>query len=255
MSSVDQKTLKSAQKIMLNTLIEVDRVCKKHHLNYWLDSGTLLGAARDGAFIPWDDDLDIAMMIEDYRQFCKAGYKDLTEEFFFQTDKTDPFFPYNHAKIRSNSGKIIEKHESDKEVNYNQNIFIDVFPMIKIKNTFFHIQLHKSLLMCTKLFSYKYLNVRFFEKVCISLVNHMHVGKDAEEGKIVYGGEMPYPAFGIDEYNMFPLSEIDFCGYLFPSPSHVDIYLKSLYGDDYMTPPPENKRKTHAHSIEIFNEK
>ena len=93
------------------------------------------------------------------------------------------------------------------------------------------------------------------EKVCISLVNRMHIGKETDGGKIVYGAEMPYPAFGIDDYNMFPLTKIDFCEHAFPSPSQADIYLESLYGDDYMELPPEGKRKTHAYSIEIFDEK
>ena len=54
--------LRKAQLRMLDILVEVDKVCKRHNIPYWVDYGTLLGAVRHGGFIPWDDDLDISMM-------------------------------------------------------------------------------------------------------------------------------------------------------------------------------------------------
>ena len=62
---VDPKILRKAQLIMLDMLIEFDAICKKNQLQYWLDSGSLLGAVRHQGFIPWDDDIDISMPIED----------------------------------------------------------------------------------------------------------------------------------------------------------------------------------------------
>ncbi|MBD5280217.1 MAG: hypothetical protein HDS35_06710 [Bacteroides sp.] len=59
--------LRKAQLRMLSLLIFLDKVCKDNNLEYWLDSGTLIGAARHGGFIPWDDDCDIEMMEKDYK--------------------------------------------------------------------------------------------------------------------------------------------------------------------------------------------
>lgn len=252
MNSIDPETLKIAQKIMLEILIEVDRVCKKHHIDYWLDSGTLLGAVRDGEFIPWDDDLDIAMCMEDYEKFCKVAPKELTEEVSLQVVENDPTFPYHHAKLRSSKGKIVEKHEAGKPITYNQGIFIDIFPTIMIKDKLLSKILHRVGVYVVKLFSYKYLNIPLVEKRLIAVVDSLNQGKN-KSGKMVYSARMPYPLFGINAEDMFPLSKISFCDKEFPAPKNPEVYLVSLYGKSYTQLPKEEDRKTHAHSIEIFD--
>ena len=66
MKSID---IKEIQALGLDTLILIDEVCKKHKLRYYLIGGTLLGAVRHSGFIPWDDDVDIAMPRTDYEKF------------------------------------------------------------------------------------------------------------------------------------------------------------------------------------------
>ena len=60
--------LRQAQLKMLDILVEVDRICRRNNISYWLSSGTLIGAARHGGFIPWDDDIDIEMLLPDYKR-------------------------------------------------------------------------------------------------------------------------------------------------------------------------------------------
>lgn len=76
-------TLRKAQLRMLDILIEVDKICRKHNIPYWLDSGTLLGAVRHGGFIPWDDDMDICVMRKDYKLLKKYLSEELSDKFCF----------------------------------------------------------------------------------------------------------------------------------------------------------------------------
>ncbi len=65
-------------------LDEIDRVCKKLHLTYYLIAGTLLGAVRHGGFIPWDVDLDIAMPRNDYQKLKEYYLTNPSEDFFMR---------------------------------------------------------------------------------------------------------------------------------------------------------------------------
>lgn len=67
----DGSILRKQQLRMLEMLQYIDFVCKKHNIRYWLCSGTLLGAVRHGGFIPWDDDVDIEMLREDYKRLVR----------------------------------------------------------------------------------------------------------------------------------------------------------------------------------------
>jgi LPS biosynthesis protein len=83
--------LREARNRMLEVLIEVDKICRKHNIPYWLDGGTLFGTVRHGVFIPWDDDLDIALMRDDYKKLCKILKRELPDNLAFQDSHTDCF--------------------------------------------------------------------------------------------------------------------------------------------------------------------
>ena len=120
---VDEKR-KKIWAVELQILEKIDEVCKKHHITYYAHYGTLLGAVRHQGFIPWDDDLDIAMFRDDYEKFQKIAAEEFTEPYFFQNAYNDGIIRFM-AKIRDSRTTAIE-HMAP---SINQGIFIDIFPL------------------------------------------------------------------------------------------------------------------------------
>lgn len=125
----DGSNLRNAQLRMLNILKYVDYVCKQNDIPYWLSSGTCLGAVRHGGFIPWDDDVDIEMLEEDYDRLITILENQKSDEFALQTHKLDKNFHYDFAKVRDKNSLIEEVSEIDKQYKY-RGYFIDIFPLI-----------------------------------------------------------------------------------------------------------------------------
>ena len=85
----DGSLLRKHQLKMLEMLKYIDQVCRKHAIDYWLCSGTLLGAVRHGGFIPWDDDVDIEMRKEDYQRLIEILKRDIKAGYALQIHETD----------------------------------------------------------------------------------------------------------------------------------------------------------------------
>ena len=253
--TIDPKVLREAQLIMLEMLVEFDAICKKHNLQYWLDSGTLLGAVRHQGFIPWDDDIDLSMPLEDYNKFQEIAKDELSENIFFQTTQTDGAFKFDYIKLRSNKAKIVEFHEKDRDIEYHQGIFVDIFPMLTLPNTEFHEEFYDGIFKFIRSVSSVSLHTpdgkdhpETREKLLESL-EFMHQGWEKENLKIIYSGAMPdVPAwFDIDE--VFPLKKIKFEGLEFYAPKNPNHYLGSIYSFNFMELPPVDKRTIHADAI------
>ena len=95
-----RQNLRACQLRQLEILKEIDRICQKHHIEYWLDGGSLLGAVRHQGFIPWDDDIDIAMSVEDEHRFEEVAPKELPPHLFLHSPRTDPGSNEPIVKIR-----------------------------------------------------------------------------------------------------------------------------------------------------------
>ena len=259
MALIDPKTLREAQLIMLDMLVEFDAICQKHKLRYWLDSGTLLGAIRHQGFIPWDDDIDLSMPVEDYRKFIEIAQEELSDAIFFQTSHTDSAFPFDYIKLRSQKASIIEFHEKDKKVAYHQGVFVDIFPMLTLPNTSFHQQYYNDIFKLIRSVSAVSLHTPKgkdnppVRKKLVQSLALMHQGWETSESKIIYAGEMPDVAAWFDQSKVFPLKKIKFEGLEFLAPNDPEHYLSAIYSFDYNELPPLNKRSTHAQAIAIHN--
>jgi len=254
MSSIDPDDLKQAQHIMLEGLVCFDAICKKHGLKYWLDSGTLLGAVRHQGFIPWDDDIDLSMPLEDYLKFQEVAADELEEGMFLQTSQTDPAFPFDYMKIRNDRATIVEFHEDGKHVDYHQGVFVDIFPMLAIRKSKLHLWFYRFSFVTIRLFSAKHLNLPFVRSLFVKALLKLHRGWERKNTMVIYGGEMPDVAAAFNMTSVFPLQEIGFEGKSFSSPYSAKDYLEQIYSFDFMELPPEDKRTIHAAQIRIENQ-
>ncbi|EXY98301.1 licD family protein, partial [Bacteroides fragilis str. 3998 T(B) 4] len=98
--NTDGTMLRKQQERMFEMLCVIDDICVKNEINYWLSGGTLLGAVRHGGFIPWDDDLDIQLMKDDYNKLLGLLKTELPEQYQLQTSKTDRNYFARYAKVR-----------------------------------------------------------------------------------------------------------------------------------------------------------
>ena len=130
--SSEMKKLWAVELDLLNELI---RVCKKYNISYYADGGTLLGTVRHGGFIPWDDDIDIAMPRSDYYRLCQVAGKEFKDPYFFQTEQTDPGSIRGHAQLRNCYTTGILKTELKYKYPFNQGIFIDIFPLDSVPDS------------------------------------------------------------------------------------------------------------------------
>ncbi|MBU3220701.1 LicD family protein [Clostridium algidicarnis] len=263
--------LQKAQRRMLEILKDVDKMCRENHISYWLDSGTLLGAARHKGFIPWDDDIDIVMPRADYERFKLIAKEKLPKHLFLQTNYSDLEYDMLWTKVRDNNSEIVEY----KIGNYHNGLFIDIFPMDDYTDTDKYLKYKKKFnstyrtlilvkepfekVKSKKIFIKNI--IKFFAKVVLfpftfmekkKVFDYIYKKRDKyiEKSKgtdtdiIGYSMEVAYWNFYIEKKNIFPLTEIQFEDGIFYAPGNYDAYLTKLFGN-YMELPPENERIPH----------
>ena len=268
---MDKEILRRLQLTQLDIAKEIKRVCEKNDIKYWLESGTLLGAVRHKGFIPWDDDLDIAMRRDDYERFKKIAPRDLSSEYFFQSWETDENFGLPFAKVRKR--KTIYKEIKAKNSKANNGIFVDIFPYDNYGDDYLHQGLPIKLL---KVLIQDKSKLQVWNEVdginYIKLLQHIPfviISKLIDRNKMIlehdllatkynekqceycFGqglsryGEWTIPTSYLDE-----MIDMDFEDTTFKVPKEYDAYLTIAYGD-YMKLPPEDKRENRHQVIEL----
>lgn len=118
--------MKRVWKVQMDLLEKLFEVCDKYGLKIWADGGTLLGTVREHGYIPWDDDIDMAMLREDYDKLIQVAPKEFDHPFFFQCGYTEKVYPLGFSKLRMDGTSAIEPSPVFR--NLHQGIFIDIFP-------------------------------------------------------------------------------------------------------------------------------
>ena len=258
--------LKSVQAAELYILKEIKRICEEEGIQYFLTGGTMLGAVRHQGFIPWDDDIDIAMVQEEYKKFIAIAPKKLGSEFFLDNEFTDSDYGLVFSKVRLLNTEFVEL-KGNRHAVHNE-LFVDVFPYINLaddskqrKKNGFKLVLLTQLLKIKSGYkvwlgegpkkALKFLPVRF---ICL-FASKANIRKRINKIAYAYersaftcahnGSKNGYirwviPRGVFDEYTF-----LNFEGEPFPVPKDFDQCLRTFYGSTYMELPPENKRITH----------
>lgn len=253
-------TLRRIQLRLLAMLVEIDKICRKHDIRYWIDFGTLLGAVRHGGFIPWDDDLDIAMPSDELHRFLEIAPKELPKNMFLQTQSSDPSFYCTTNKVRDNNSLCITPG-TDFSKDFNKGLFIDIFEVVPYPDVQPHLQ--KTIMRW-----YKKISLFMHSKQEVTLKNHLaaisfpfiKLGLDCfwgilnlgKKNKLGYEKHFNYYGNSYSKDMVFPLKDISFEGHTFLGPADPDQYLTSIYGD-YMKIPPKEKRRIHRVNVFFFD--
>ncbi len=271
MTSADIAAL---QKIELEILDEILRLCDKHQLKLVLIGGSCIGAVRHQGFIPWDDDIDLGMPRKDYeklREICKT---ELSSSFVFQDFETEPQCGLIFGKIRRKDTTLSENYSY--HVPMHQGVWVDIFPYDYVSDDVdtqakdrkrMALWQNVYIIRCGYAFPEnrpKWMKLPYYVAKGLShmfplrfyirhIKNIMFQYNDAQTNTIyLYGGVYKekdvLPARVLDS-----LKTVSFENRKVHIISEYDMYLKALYGN-YMQLPPEEKRVAGGHTIHEFRD-
>ena len=253
--------LEAIQNVLMAYLLEVDKICKKHNITWYLGGGTLLGAARHKGFIPWDDDVDIMMLREDYDKFLEVAPAELPDGMILQDPKKDKTYNYAYAKLRL-TDTMFATDFSKNHKGMNNGFAFDIFAHDKTANSKLGQKIHSKLtlfwLACVfnKWNHRKADNGNKFQSIITDfcktifplrfstrmLLFTLEMFKHKKKAKYLYDGMgKSVHKGGFDKTFLDNEIRLDFNGYKMPVPAKYKEYLKNHYGD-YMELAPLSTR-------------
>ena len=261
---LNQEELRRMQLIQLDMLVEFDRICAKHDIKYIIDSGTLLGAVRHKGFIPWDDDIDVSMLRNEYEKFCRVCQDEIdSTKYFFQNHDTDSAYRWGYGKILRKDTVFVRLGQ--EHMNMQKMVFMDVFPMDGMAKNHFFWWIQNALSYCCrkimwsevgkvrvektgKRLWFKILNL-IPEKIPFGILKFLAKRVKAEKSEYVDCLAFSYKGvYGKQLKRKFYLEreQITFEGKTFWGPKDTDGWLRTIYGENYMQLPAPEDRKGSA---------
>ncbi|CAM3608750.1 LicD family protein [Erysipelothrix sp. HDW6B] len=254
-------TLRDVQMKTLEILLEFDRICKKHNLEYALGYGTALGAVRHKGFIPWDDDVDVMMTYDTYHKLLEILPDEIQEPYYYHCLEKDDAYNVLIPEMKFRMGGTYVKEQNSLLMNKceGDGLFIDVFAVDKVSES-----------------KFKYLSSLCFSIACMPMFVFLdNIGIQAAPLKRWFNNrakryaakhkDSKYTALNltwtffpkledqrVPNEVMWPTIDMEFEGHMLPMPPGYHEYLVSLFGESYMQFPPEKQQKPkHIDDIEI----
>ena len=254
------------QKVILSIAKDIDTLCRRNNIEYYLLGGSCIGAIRHKGFIPWDDDLDIMMTHENYDKFIEACRKQLDpSKYFIQEARKD--WPLNFTKIRL-KGTTLHELEDDYASKDMRGIYVDVFCLDNVPDNNILAILQYILskyYLCYLLGLRKYKSASFKKKIMIALSSPMKIkfirravvgfiekynNKNTKRLGFFYGRTRlrnsitDRRVYGVPRYVSFEDTEL-------PVPEYFHEYLTQMFGDYMKLPPIEQRQGLHLLSVDF----
>ena len=271
MKEYDEKTLKRVQKIELEILKDFKKLCDRHGLDYFGIAGTGIGVLRHGGFIPWDDDIDIALPRKDYEEFLRLAKKELADKYTILNVRENENYPLMTTRLVKKGTKFREY--ALKDINCDFGIFLDIYPFDNVsddekeykkqgRKVWFYSKLlilrsipfpvlgatgwkkkvlHAATAICHYILKISHISKKWIAKKCDE---SMRMYNDKQTSRLTYFADTtPYMNI-FDRNAIFPLKEYKFEDVMIKMPYELDRHLTTMYGN-YMELPPIEKRKNH----------
>lgn len=259
----EKTILRKYQLTLLEMLKEIHEICEKNKIEYWIDSGTLLGAIRHKGFIPWDDDLDICMTRSNYEKFIEVIEKSLPDGMLYEMKHSKGWIQ-DDIDIRLSFLKIYYTEKFTSTEDYLdakfKGAYIDVFPIDYVNEKMCSNGINRLISKLTTIERRKVTQPKHVLKIILDKFNIEKIWikkceklyKFQEKKLLVYGVETPFmkKSYIQKHEDIFPLKKIQFEGYEFFAPNNYHNYLTKLYGD-YMKIPKLEDRTCHLKNLSL----
>ena len=258
----DEELLRKVQLVELETLKLIDDFCAHQGIRYCLEGGTLLGAIRHEGFIPWDDDLDISMTVDDYERFLDCWNSNPPEGYFLQTKDSEPAYTRGFAKVRKENTTFLQSGEQGLPIH--TGFFVDIFPYFRMPTGRFSQKIFKLNALIYALLCREYVPsrssivVKAASHLILCLVrgnNRARLRKRLWQRLSSYNANtnLPYVCIENTECLSHQLpsdyfrdsSRMRFEDGFFPCPVQFNAYLHGWYGNYLEFPPLEERTWTH----------
>lgn len=252
-----QMTAEELARVQVRILRVVAGFCGQHDIRFFLWAGTLLGAVRHRGFIPWDDDIDLAMPRPDYERFCALFPHGAEESFRVVTSHTDSAYPYPYAKVAAAGTRTTERSRIATPIGVNIDVFpLDGWPPGVVRATlhFAVLRVLHGLMSARSAASHANFSTRqrWVLTVLLPIVDRISVrsltrGITRRARKCAYDES---EQVGVTTFRYLERVErvaygqpqgVTFEGLTLPGPQSADRVLANLYGD-YLQPPPNSER-------------
>lgn len=268
----DAQTLEKIHRVELEILKDFITICEKHNLTYFGIAGTGIGALRHQGFIPWDDDIDVALPREDFEKLVFYVEKEMGEKYLIMNTERYPDYPLMTTRMTLRGSKF--KEEALKSVKAPMGIFLDLYPYDKVSDNPKEARKQArdawlwSKILILRSIPFPMLGFSgLMEKVVHAICGIVHVMlRILHVSKLwiyqkAYEAETRFnhledvkrlnffcdtkPFMNVYEVkDIYPLQKLPYEDIMLNFPRNLHKNLTGMYGD-YMKLPPEEKRKNH----------